>query len=281
MSARGAAAATRRRSRDRRLALQGAIWMTVGDENFGGIGRVELLRAVGRSGSITQAAKALQLSYKAAWDAIDKMNRLSGEPLVQRTTGGRGGGATTLTSRGERLVDRFEQIAAAHRRFLELLDDQSIDLDREFSLLTVLNMKTSARNQFVGTVSAVRTGAVNDEIELTLPGGARIVAVVTSDSTKALGLRTRMTAIALVKSSSILVATDLKGAKLSARNQLAGTVSAVTPGAVNTEVVIDLDGGGQIAAIVTQTSARELGLAVGAPAVALFKASDVILAVTA
>jgi molybdate transport system regulatory protein len=255
--------------------------MTVGDENFGGIGRVELLRAVARSGSITQAAKALQLSYKAAWDAIDKMNRLSGEPLVQRTTGGRGGGATTLTRRGERLVERFEQIAAAHGRFLQLLDSASIDLDREFSLLKVLNMKTSARNQFVGTVSAVRTGAVNDEIELTLPGGARIVAVVTSDSTKALGLRTRMTAIALVKSSSVVVATGLQGAKLSARNQLAGTVGAVTPGAVNTEVVIDVEGGGQIAAIVTQTSARELGLAVGAPAVALFKASDVILAVTA
>src|SRR5512138_1495953 len=280
MSARSPAVAPRRRPRDRRLALRGAIWMMVGDENFGGVGRVELLRAVARSGSITQAAKALNLSYKAAWDAIDKMNRLSGEPLVLRTTGGKGGGATTLTPRGERLVERFEQIAGAHRRFLELLDTQSIDLDREFSLLTVLNMKTSARNQFVGTVSAVRTGAVNDEVELTLPGGARIVAVVTSDSTKALGLRTRMTAIALVKSSSIVLATGLEGARLSARNQLAGTVSAVTPGAVNSEVVIDLDSGGQVAAIVTQASARELGLAVGVPATALFKASDVILAVT-
>ena len=281
MTRRATPVVTRRRARDRRLALHGAIWMTVGDENFGGVGRMELLRAVARSGSITQAAKALNLSYKAAWDAIDKMNRLSGEPLVQRTTGGKGGGATTLTPHGERLIERFEQIAAAHHRFLELLDTQSIDLDREFSLLTVLNMKTSARNQFVGTVSAVRTGAVNDEIELALPGGARIVAVVTSDSTKTLGLRPRMTAIALVKSSSIVLATGLKGARLSARNQLAGTVSAVTPGAVNTEVVIDLDGGGQVAAIVTQASARDLGLAVGVQATALFKASDVILAVTA
>ena len=54
---------------------------------------------------------------------------------------------------------------------LKLLDDGSINLDKDFSLLRILNMKTSARNQFVGTVSSVRSGAVNDEVELTLPGG--------------------------------------------------------------------------------------------------------------
>ena len=142
-------------------------------------------------------------------------------------------------------------------------------------------MKTSARNQFVGTVTALRSGAVNDEVEITLASGVRIVAVVTQESVQSLGLRTKMTAIALVKSSSILVATDLEGAKVSARNQLAGTVSAVTPGAVNAEVVIDLDGGGSIAAIVTEGSVRSLGLAPGQRATALFKATSVIVAVTA
>jgi molybdate transport system regulatory protein len=89
-----------------------------------------------------------------------------------------------------------------------------------------------------------------------------------------------MTAIALVKASSVLVATDLEGAKVSSRNQLAGKVAAVTPGAVNAEVVIDLDGGGSIAAIVTEGSVKSLGLAPGKPAIALFKASSVIVAVT-
>jgi molybdate transport system regulatory protein len=179
------------------------------------------------------------------------------------------------------LVERFEEIDAAHQRFLKLLDEQSIDLEQPFSLLKVLNMKTSARNQFVGTVTSLRSGAVNDEIEITLANGARIVAVVTQESVQSLGLRPKMTAIALVKSSSILVATDLEGAKVSARNQLAGKVSAVTPGAVNAEVVIDLDDGGSIAAIVTQGSVKSLGLAPGVRAIALFKATSVIVAVTA
>jgi len=272
---------TRRRKAKGRLELQGSLWITVDGENLGGRERMNLLRAVAGQGSITRAAKAHGVSYKAAWDAIDAMNSLAGEPLVERSTGGRGGGSTRLTVRGQHLLERFEQIDAAHRRFLELLDEESIDLDQPFSLLKVLNMKTSARNQFVGTVTALRSGAVNDEVEITLPSGARIVAVVTQASVQSLGLRTRMTAIALVKSSSIVIATDLEGAKVSARNQLVGQVSSVTPGAVNSEVVIELDGGGSIAAIVTEASAKALGLAPGVRAIALFKATSVILAIAA
>ncbi len=138
---------------------------------------------------------------------------------------------------------------------------------------------------FVGTVSALHAGAVNDEVELTLPGGARIVAVVTRESTEQLGLRVGATAIALIKSSWVMVATGLAtdpdGLKLSARNQLPGTVAALTPGAVNAEVLLDLDGGGTLAAIVTQASAEALGLAPGVRAMAFFKASSVILAVAA
>jgi molybdate transport system regulatory protein len=270
-----------RRHKTQRLELQGAVWLSMGAHMLGGQDRVALLRAVAEQGSITHAAKAVGLSYKGAWDAIDAMNTLAGEPLVERSTGGRGGGSTRLTPHGLRLVQRYEQIDKAHQRFLKLLNEQSIDLDQPFSLLNVLNMKTSARNQFVGTVTAVRAGAVNDEVELTLPGGARLVAVVTRDSTEALGLRPRMTAMALVKASSVLLATELEGTRLSARNQLQGTVSAITPGAVNAEVVIDMDGGGCIAAIVTQGSVLTMGLAVGVRATALFKASSVILAVTA
>ncbi len=270
----------RRSAKVQRLGLSGSVRLTVGDQDLGGAQRMALLSAVAEHGSITHAAKAVGLSYKGAWDAIDAMNQLSGNALVERSTGGRGGGSTRLTPHGLRLVERFGQIEAVHQRFLKLLDAQSIDLDQDFSLLRIVNMKTSARNEFVGTVTAVRSGAVNDEVELSLPGGPKLVAIVTRDSTEALGLRTNMTAIALVQASSVLLGTGLEGARLSARNQLPGTVSAVTPGAVNAEVVVAIDGGGSIAAIVTQASVKALGLAVGARALAFFKASSVILAVT-
>ena len=271
----------RKTHRDERFTVGGEIWLTVGGESFGGASRIGLLKALAEKGSITHAAKAVGISYKTAWDAIDAMNTLAGEPLVVRSTGGKGGGSTTLTARGRRLVERFAQIDAVHQRFLKLLDDESIDLDREFSVLRTFNLRTSARNQFTGTVTAVRTGAVNDEVELTLSGGARIVAIVTRDSTKALGLRTGLTAFALLMSSSVIVATGIEGARISARNQLHGSIATVTPGAVNAEVEIDLDGGGRIGATITRSSVSELALEPGVRATALFKASSVILAVAA
>ena len=77
---------------DRHIALGGTVWMTVGGEQLGGTNRVGLLAALAQCGSITAAAKQVGLSYKAAWEAIDTMNNLAGEPLVQRSTGGKGGG---------------------------------------------------------------------------------------------------------------------------------------------------------------------------------------------
>jgi len=67
--------------------------------------------------------------------------------------------------------------------------------------------------------------------------------------------------------------------KISARNSLKGTVKEITPGAVNTEVVIELPGGIEIVSIITKTSAESLGLAVGKEAYAVIKASNVMVSV--
>ncbi|GGP27124.1 TOBE domain-containing protein [Silvimonas amylolytica] len=141
-------------------------------------------------------------------------------------------------------------------------------------------MHTSARNQFAGTVTAMTQGAVNDEIEITLPGGEVIVAVITRHSTQSLGLKTGSPALALIKASWIILARSESGIRLSTRNRLEGTVKAVKPGAVNAEVEITLKGGSTLAAIVTMESVSGLGLVVGQPAVAFFKASQVVVGVT-
>jgi molybdate transport system regulatory protein len=85
--------------------------------------------------------------------------------------------------------------------------------------------------------------------------------------------------VALVKAPLVVVVTDTGGYRLSARNQLTGTISNVHKGGVNAEVVIDLAGGDTIAATVTNESVDNLGLAVGKTATAVFKAGTVILGV--
>ena len=265
---------------DKSIALRGSLWMMVNGENFGGPGRVALLASIAECGSITQAAKAIKMSYKAAWDAIDTMNNLAGEPLVERLAGGKGGGGTRLTRRGEQLVSNFTLIELEHRRFVDQLSSQAQSIADDFLLIKKMNMKTSARNHFSGKVTALKRGAVNDEIEVEIAGGQKLVAVITHESTEALRLCLQADVFALIKSSSIIVMTDIANTKFSARNQLTGIVSRLQPGAVNTEVVMTLPGSGSIAAIITQESALALGLVVGDMATGIFKASSVILGVS-
>jgi molybdate transport system regulatory protein len=263
------------------IELHGSVWMTVGGENFGGPGRIGLLAKIAECGSISQAAKSIKMSYKAAWDAIDSMNNLSGQPLVERVSGGKGGGGTRLTRRGEQLVESFKIIEREHREFVDRLSRQAEGVADDFLLIKRLNMKTSARNQFLGKVASVKRGAANDEIELKIVGGERIVAIITHESTEALGLAVGAEVFALIKSTSVIVVIDDKEVNFSARNRLRGTLSRVETGAVNTEVIIELAGGGSIASIITNESSISLGLVVGARAMGIFKASSVILGITA
>lgn len=140
-------------------------------------------------------------------------------------------------------------------------------------------MKASARNQFTGIVSEVLIGAVNAEVHVVLKGGETIVATITKESSERLAIKTGLKVIALVKAPQIIIVSDFGGYRLSARNQLKGSVTQVKPGAVNTEVDIELSGGEQIAATVTNDSVDTLGLRRGQPVTAVFKAGAVILAV--
>ncbi|GBH23743.1 TOBE domain-containing protein [Burkholderia vietnamiensis] len=269
------------------LALGGELWLRAGPQTLGGANRIALLAAIGETGSITRAAKAVGLSYKAAWDAIDTMNNLAGEPLVTRSTGGKGGGGTTLTPRAASLIAAFRTIEREHRRFIEAASAAVSGFDVDWALIGRIGMKTSARNQLFGKVATIVRGTVNDEVTLALPGGQTIVAVLTPESADALALRPGAEACALVKASWVVLAVDddadrEAGAipKISARNQLHGTVDTIAAGAVNSEVTLTLDGGGTLTAVITNESVGALQLKAGRRAIALFKASSVILAVT-
>ncbi len=264
------------------IAINGSVWMTVDGENFGGKGRIELLARIAESGSITQAAKAIKMSYKAAWDAIDSMNNLAGEPLVERLTGGKGGGGTRLTKRGQQLVDNFIIIDKEHRDFIAQLGRHAKGIADDFLLIKRMNMKTSVRNQYRGIITQLKIGAVNDEIEVQIAGGQKLIAIITHESTEELGLRIGSEVFALVKASSIVVMSGLgSDVKLSARNQFTGQISRIQMGAVNSEIVIEMNDHTSLAATITNESCDTLGLAVGQIATGIFKASSVILGVPA
>lgn len=139
-------------------------------------------------------------------------------------------------------------------------------------------MKTSARNQFAGTVSGVELGPVSAQVGIVLKSGDEITATMTSAAAKRLKLKKGKEALALVKASAIVLVTDFAGWQLSARNQLAGTVSRIERGAVSSLVVVTLPGGAAITASVTNEAVEALALKVGVAATAVFKAYSVLVA---
>ncbi len=142
-------------------------------------------------------------------------------------------------------------------------------------------MKTSARNQYVGTITRIESGPVTTEVDIEIAGGHVLAATLTTTSATRMNLRKGQQALALIKASSVVLVTDIDGYLLSARNQLAGTVSRVDRGAVSTVVGLSLSGGQEVIATVTNDAADDLALHTGQAATAIFKAYQVFVAVKA
>ena len=152
------------------------------------------------------------------------------------------------------------------------------DFPKLNELMKAITMRTSARNQFRGIVKAVRRGAVNADVILDLGEGLEIFANITNDAVEDLDLKPGRPAMALIKASFIVLSPDAN-IRISARNQLRGTVTEVLAGSVNAEVKIRLPGRRLLTAIVTNEAVQELGLTPGVACSALIKSSHVLIAV--
>lgn len=261
------------------IGLEGAIWFQKERNRFLGGERIVLLEKIDELGSINSAAKAIGISYKTAWHLVNMMNNLSQKPLVERTTGGKGGGGTLLTAEGHKVIEQFRVVQEEHAKFLHNLEERLDDSPQLYQFLRRISMKISARNLFSGTIESITLGAVNAEVVLALGGGARITSIITNGAVQNLGLKEGMNAYAIVKASAIIIGQDLHNARISTRNLMCGTISRVIEGPVSTEVDVEIGGGNVISAIVTHGSSERLGLREGGHACAAFKASSVILGV--
>ena len=140
-------------------------------------------------------------------------------------------------------------------------------------------MQVSVRNQFHGVVSAIVPGAVHAEVEIKLTGGETLVASITCESVHHLTLELGKPVVALVKAPHVFLVSDFGGYRLSARNQISGTVTHLKIGPVNTEVELQLEGGETVVSTITHESSQNLVLRKGQTVTAVFKAGSVVLAV--
>lgn len=139
--------------------------------------------------------------------------------------------------------------------------------------------KLSARNQFAGTVAAVKEGAVNGVVVLEIAEGQVIKADITMDAIRELRLAEGVKATAIVKATNVFFALGQERLPMSARNQFAGKIVKVTKGAVNGRVALETPDGLRFSSSITNDAIDELGLAEGVEALAIVKATDVMIGI--
>ena len=172
----------------------------------------------------------------------------------------------------------YRLLESGYQHLLQQMQLQVHDFQRLGELMKAITMKTSARNQLRGIVKAVRKGAVNADVILDLGGGLEIFANITNEAVEDLALAPGRDAVALIKASFIVLSPDAH-VRVSARNQLRGTISSIQHGSVNAEVKILLPSARILTAIITTDALAELGLVEGAACSALIKSSHVLIAV--
>ena len=101
------------------LSVGGKLWLESGGKRFFGPGPVELLEYIELTGSINQAAKKMEMSYKKAWEIVNHLNTLTHRPLVITATGGEKGGGSTISDEARELIEYYRQLRLRFKKFLD------------------------------------------------------------------------------------------------------------------------------------------------------------------
>ena len=94
------------------------VWIEEAEGAFLGIGRIWLLENIERTGSITNAAKEMKMSYRQAWQLVEDMNQRAEKPLVEKLLGGKGGGGAQLTEAGKNAIKTFYEVEKRVQEFV-------------------------------------------------------------------------------------------------------------------------------------------------------------------
>ena len=248
--------------------------------------RVEILRLIGASGSISQAAREAGVSYKAAWQAVDTLTNLAGVVLVERAVGGAGGGGALLSKAGLQLLAAADALALARSQVLDRLRLDAGGL----SSFSQLPIRTSMRNQLpcqvqglevmghiVRVTLALSMGARGDAATASTAdalvgaladgsAGARLVSRITRESAELLALQPGLPVLALCKATAVTVqrltpAFDRDGAT---GNVLAGRAVRVSRSQTGDEVSLQLEAGLQLVGFAPPSSGIRVGSRVAA-----------------
>lgn len=172
--------------------------------------RIEVLRAIHHAGSISEAARACGVSYKAAWQAVETLGNLAGVALIDKAVGGSGGGGARLTAEGLQVLRAADVLGRARADALARLNRRGSGSRLQASAMlqvgASVGLRTSMRNQLPCTVRALRKSQGAVRVVLGLGDQQTLAARITAESEQLLGLRVGLPVLALCKATAVTVA---------------------------------------------------------------------------
>jgi molybdate transport system regulatory protein len=236
--------------------------------------RISLLHAIEEHGSISKAAKAVPMSYKSAWEAVDTMNSLSLEPIVSRETGGKDGGGTTITAYGKQLLENYAVLKREHTHFLERLSELTNIQSGTFKTIERLSLQISARNQVQVEVTSVVSEDVNAKVYLKLKSEQVLTSVITNEAVENLHISEGQTVTAIFKSSTVFLSTR---EDKSEENIMKGIIEQIDADEENAKVVVDIGNHNKIVSVISKDSLKKMKLQEESSVFVMIKANDIMI----
>ncbi len=249
--------------------IDGNIWIKKNNHGFIGHGRVELLKNIQIYGSISKASKTMKMSYKAAWDSVDIMNKLSNKPLVTKVTGGKGGGGTVITSHAKELIQAYEEISKLYKNYFQTLENSFNEQISEIS------SQGPTFSRLSGTIYMMKNIDESYELSIKLKSGQILTSIENKKFVIKKDFKIDDEINFLIETDNIVLTKNR--AKSSARNSIFGKILAIYDDKINSNITIDCGEEDTIYSKITSSSCKKLALKVEDKIYASFKAYNIII----
>ena len=200
--------------------------------------RIEILRLIGKSGSISQAARAAGISYKAAWQAVHTLTNLAGVNLVEKAVGGTGGGGAKLTEAGVQQLATADLQERTCQEVLRQLGGKGADAAAP--TISRLSIRTSMRNHLPCRVRELQWSGQVVRVILQLADDATLAARITRASAELLALKEGMSVLALCKATAVEVGRKADFQEKPGVNLLQGQAVHISRGEKEDEIFVAL-----------------------------------------
>ena len=251
------------------FSLESNLLLKKNTEDFLSLKRILLLENITIYGSISEAAKVSGISYKTAWSWIEKMNALAPKPLVQKISGGKGGGGTIVTAYAKELICLYEEVEALHKKHLRTLETAFEHLEDE-------KMRSFSFSRLNAEVLEVSKHEKRATLALRLGCGSLITAQAPWAFVEVNSLKTASKISILIESEAVSVSKSVEK-EISSRNKLKTKVKDILINGQDVLLTLSLGGESILTSQITYKSYEDLNIKKEDELLAVFKAYSITL----